>query len=206
MPGSRQMSVYPCPSAPISLSPMADEDELLIERVAAGDDSALVDILERYGGLLLGVAKRVSASRSAAEDALQEVLAELWRHPERFDRKRGSLRSYLGVQVHRRAVDALRSDVRRKAREQRSGSLEPPYPRSWSYDVDAAALCVLVRDAVGRLPSSQRQVVELAYWEGRTLKDVATKLGVPEGTAKSRLRLAQAKLTEWLAPMTVQAP
>jgi DNA-directed RNA polymerase specialized sigma24 family protein len=49
-------------------------------------------------------------------------------------------------------------------------------------------------------------VVELAYWEGRTLKEVARKLGVPEGTAKSRLRLAQAKLTEWLAPMRVQAP
>lgn len=128
MPGAGQMLVYPCRSAPISLSPMADEDELLIERVAAGDDSALVDILERYGGLLLGVAKRVSASRSAAEDALQEVLAELWRHPERFDHERGSLRSYLGVQVHRRAVDALRSDVRRKAREQRWGSLEPLTP------------------------------------------------------------------------------
>jgi RNA polymerase sigma-70 factor (ECF subfamily) len=95
--------------------------------------------------------------------------------------------------------------MRRKAREERSGSLELPFAHAWCEDVDGAALKSVVRQAIGRLPSTQRQVVELAYWEGRTHKDVAETLGLPEGTVKSRLRLAQAKLTEWLAPVRVES-
>lgn len=174
-------------------------------RLAAGDDDAIGDVFDRYGGLVLGVARRVTGSLSLAEDVVQEVLAALWRAPDRFDPARGSLRAYLGVMAHRRAVDALRRDSRRRAREAQSGALDPPFGAARCDDIDAATLGEVVRGAIARLPDGQRRAVELAFWHGRTYREVASDLGIPEGTAKSRLRLAQAKLAEWLAPIAMEA-
>jgi RNA polymerase sigma-70 factor, ECF subfamily len=151
------------------------------------------------------VAKRVVANRSVAEDVVQEVFTALWRNPERFDPERGSLRAYLGMQAHRRAVDAVRSDTRRRAREEYCELMQPrPEGRAWD-KMDAVTVAEVVRQAIARLPEAQRQAVELAYWSGRPQREVADVLGVPEGTIKSRMRLAQAKLAEWLAPLEVDA-
>jgi len=180
------------------------EDNLLVARVCAGDDYALGDLLQRYGGLLLGVAKRVSRSQSVAEDVLQEVVAEFWAHPERFDCQRGSLRAYLGVQAHRRAVDALRRDARRRSREERWDRLASPASRPWADGMEQAAIDDAVRNAIAQLPDEQRRAVQLAYWHGHTHKEIAQILGIPEGTVKSRLRLAHVKLAGWLAPIRVE--
>lgn len=178
-------------------------DAVLVARLAAGDDDALDEVFDRYAGFLLGVARRVTGSASVSEDVVQEVLAELWCRPERFDPERGSLRAYLGVMAHRRAVDALRSDGRRRAREEQCGVFEALVGRR-ADDIDDATVGQAVRTAIARLPNAQRQAVELAFWQGRTYREVATVLGIPEGTAKSRLRLAQAKLAEWLAPIAAE--
>jgi len=135
---------------------------------------------------------------------VQEVFTALWCHPERFDPERGSLRAYLGVQAHRRAVDVIRSDVRRQTREQR----EPPEALAGVHncdETDTVVMTEVIRLAIDRLPQDQRRVVELAFWHGHTHREVAEMLGIPDGTAKSRLRLAQAKLTEWLAPLVADA-
>jgi RNA polymerase sigma-70 factor (ECF subfamily) len=179
-------------------------DRVLAARLAAGDDDALDEVFDRYAGFLLGVARRVTGSTALAEDVVQEVLAALWRNPERFDPARGSLRAYLGVMAHRRAVDALRRDSRRRAREEQSGVLDPAFGRRPD-DMDRATLGHVVRSAIARLPDEQRKAVELAFWQGRTYREVASVLGIPEGTAKSRLRLAQAKLAQWLAPVAAEA-
>ena len=179
-------------------------DAVLVARLEAGDDDALDEVFERHAGFLLGIARRVTGSPSLAEDVVQEVLAALWRNPERFDSARGTLRAYLGVMAHRRAVDALRRDSRRRAREEQCSILDPAIGRC-ADDVDAAMLGEAVRSAIARLPAEQRQAVELAFWQGRTYREVAHVLGIPEGTAKSRLRLAQAKLAQWLAPMAAEA-
>jgi RNA polymerase sigma-70 factor (ECF subfamily) len=142
----------------------------------------------------------VTGSSSAAEDVVQEVLSNLWRNPERFDASRGSLRAYLGVQAHRRSVDVVRSDARRAAREERTRDLDPEQRGAYGDEIDSQALVEIVRQAIARLPAEQRQAVEMAYLEGRTHRELALLLGIPEGTAKSRLRLAHAKLGEWLAP------
>lgn len=179
-------------------------DCVLLARLAAGDDDALAEVYDRYAPLVFGVAKRVVANRTVAEDVVQEVFTTLWLHPKRFDPDRGSLRAYLGVQAHRRAVDAVRSDTRRRAREETCEVMEPRGETLTSDCMDAVTVAEMVRQAIARLPDGQRQAVELAYWSGRPQREVADVLGVPEGTVKSRMRLAQAKLAEWLAPLGME--
>jgi RNA polymerase sigma factor (sigma-70 family) len=187
------------PSSVVLLD-MKEQDTLLVARIAAGDDYALGELLDRFGGLLMGIARRISGSQGAAEDVLQEVVSDFWRHPERYSPDRGSLRSYLGVQAQRRAVDSCRSEARRRARQGRWELLGWLGGSRAFDDVDGSDLREAVRRAIARLPPEQRQAVELAYWRGRTHKEIAEELRLPEGTVKSRLRLAQAKLADWLAP------
>jgi RNA polymerase sigma-70 factor (ECF subfamily) len=169
-------------------------DALLAARLCAGDADALTDAYARHGALVYGLARRV-ADAATAEDVTQEIFVSLWEHPDRFDPARGTLRAFLGVQAQRRAVDALRRDGRRAGREQRHHDEDPERPRD---PVDDLVLRETVRGALDTLPPEQRAVVELAYVEGRTLCEIASCLGIPEGTAKSRLRLAQGKLAPLL--------
>ena len=143
-----------------------------------------------YGGAL-----RVLGDGSAAQDVVQDVFVELWSHPDRYDPANGTLRTYLSMLARHRAMDLLRSELRRVARQERSYRLEhaPPQRPAWE-QMMTAETAAAVRAAVRMLPDSQRQVVELAYFEGRTCREIADAVGIPEGTAKSRLRLALAKL------------
>ena len=177
---------------------------VLAARLAAGDDEALGEIWQRYGSLVFGLARRLTGDASVAEDVTQEVFVTLWQHPERFDPERGSLRAFLGVHAQRRAIDVLRRDGRRTDREHRHRRLHPPAGPEPSDEAQSALLADAVRDAIGRLPAEQREAVELAYFSGLTHREVATTLGIPEGTAKSRLRLAQAKLQSWLDPTLLE--
>jgi RNA polymerase sigma-70 factor (ECF subfamily) len=179
-------------------------DAGLTARVAAGDDEALAEVWDRYGSLVYGHARRLTRDATIAEDVTQEVFVTLWQHPERFDPERGSLRAYLGVHAHRRAIDALRRDVRRSQREQRHHRLHPEGSCLPSDAAECASLADAVRDAIDRLPPEQREAVELAYFGGLTHREVAATLRIPEGTAKSRLRLAHAKLHSWLDPALLE--
>jgi len=168
-------------------------------RLAAGDDDALGELFDRYSGFVLGLARRVTRSNGVAEDVVQDVFASIWMHPQRFDPSRGSLRSYLGMLTYRRAIDVVRSDARRRSRETRCAS---DIAGMGSIDTfDAASVAEVVRQAIACLPDEQRLAVELAFFHGHTYREVATLLAIPEGTAKSRLRLAQAKLGSLLAPL-----
>lgn len=172
---------------------------MLAARLAAGDDHALAEVFDALGHSVYGSALRVLGDNSAAQDVVQDVFVELWRHPGRYDPAVGTLRTYLTVLARHRAVDLVRSELRRVARQERSYRLTPASPMADAGDeVLAAETAGLVRSAVQLLPASQRQVVELAYFEGLTCREVAHAVGIPEGTAKSRLRLALAKLEEML--------
>jgi len=181
----------------------APDDAALVARVVAGDETALGRVFDRYGSLVFGLAKRVTRSAAAAEEITQEVFVFFWEHPDRFDAGRGSLRAFLGSIAHRRAVDVVRREVRRTAREDRVAG-DPSTDDAGVIDVaDRAAatdVAARVRAAVAELPADQRQAIELAYFDGCTFREVATRLGIPEGTAKSRLRLALAKLANLLGP------
>jgi RNA polymerase sigma factor (sigma-70 family) len=168
-------------------------EQVLIERLASGDESALVDLYDRYAGFVYGLALRVLVDRHVAEDITQEVFVSLWEHPERIDSGRGTLRGFLGTVTHRRAVEAVRREEAHRRREARVAR-EPGDVPDGVESVLRADTSGRVRRALAVLPEAQREALELAYFEGYTFRQVADVLAIPEGTAKSRLRLALARI------------
>lgn len=177
-------------------------DQVLVARLTAGDDSALTAIYDHFGSLIYGLARTVSHDEQIAREVTQDVLTHLWEFPDRVDFSKGTLKSYLATMAHRRAVDAVRRSERftrteARVRAQAGTVVEPPdtsvldeTARGWQAERLAALIAML--------PEEQREALRLAYFDGCTYREVATRLGIPEGTAKSRLRLALARLREQL--------
>lgn len=178
---------------------MEDSDALLAARLAAGDEFALAELFDRFAPDVYRAAVVILRNDDAAQDIVQDVFVELWRNPGRYDPSLGTFPGYLTVIARRRAVDMVRSEVRRVVREDRSSreaaAESSPSP---SEEVIASHVAAAVRAAVRLLPDSQRRIIELAYFGGLTFKEAAEAAGIPEGTAKSRVRLALAKLEEIL--------
>ena len=173
------------------------------ERLVAADPAALADVYDQYASFVYGLARRVIGDARAAEDVTQEVFVALWERPEAFDCDRGSLRTWLATLAHRRAVDYVRREEARRRRTQRDAAR-----RATSVpDVEELASAILtaeqVRSAVEALPPEQREAIELAYFGGRTYREVAVELGIPEGTAKSRLRLGLRRVAAELGDVGV---
>ncbi len=171
-------------------------DEALLALVARGDDDALGALYDRFGRVAYGVALRVVRDAELAQDAVQEAFLGAWRRAASFDPERGTASTWLLTLVHRRAVDVVRREQRRRA--------EPlddaPVAAGSSTDEDA-----WVRDrrravqaALQRLAPDQRQALELAYYGGLTQSELAERLGVPLGTVKSRMFAALSRLRDLL--------
>jgi RNA polymerase sigma-70 factor, ECF subfamily len=177
-------------------------DVALVARLVAGDERALGLVYDRHAGLVYGLARRVTGDEQLAREITQDVFCHLWSHPDKVDPDRGSLRAYLGVVTHRRAVDAVRRSEARSRAESRSATAAPPVDDGADAPVvDAAAAdwrATRIRQVLDVLPDEQRAALLLAYFEGCTYREVARRLDIPEGTAKSRLRLALARLREQL--------
>ena len=167
----------------------SDWEAAVRDRVVAGDDDALREVYDQYAPFVYGVAVRVIGDARAAEDVSQDVFVSFWERPGAFDPARGSLRTWLGTLTHRRAVDHVRREEAGRRRAERDATRAVAAP-----DVEEMATALLtaerVRAALDVLPEEQRRAVQLAYFGGRTYRQVAETLGIPEGTAKSRLRLA----------------
>lgn len=191
----------PCPPVGrrVSVKVVRDSDALLAARLAAGDEFALAEVFDRFAPDVYRAAFVVLRNDAAAQDIVQDVFVELWRHPDRYDPALGRFPTYLVVIARRRAVDVVRSEVRRVVRQDRSchaaAAQSAPSP---SEEVIASNVADAVRAAVRLLPDSQRRIVELAYFSGLTYREAAKVAGIPEGTAKSRVRLALAKLESML--------
>jgi RNA polymerase sigma-70 factor, ECF subfamily len=175
-------------------------DEELMERVADCDADAFEVVLERHADAAFSLAYRICGRRSVAEDIAQESFLSLWRSGERYDRARGSVRTWtLGI-VHNRAIDALRRsgthDRRRASDEGIEETLEAP-ERTEDQAVENAVSSE-IRGALGELPSDQRKVIELAYFGGFTHTEIASMLDTPVGTVKGRMRLGLQKLRSQL--------
>ena len=183
-------------------TPASADDLDLAARLAAADPSALSEAYERHAGLVYGLARRVLSDDAMAEEVAQEVFVYLWEHPTKFDPARGSMRSWLGLLAHRRSVDRVRQEVRRSRNEARIEPVVEVSPGQVEVDEELSRtwLASRVQQALDQLPPEQRDAVVLAYFGGRTYREVATELAIPEGTAKSRLRLALAKLEDLLRP------
>ncbi len=167
-----------------------------MQLVAGADADAFEVILERHADAAFSLAYRMCGRRSLAEDVAQESFLSLWRSAARYDRARGSVRTWtLGI-VHNRAIDALcRSSVhdrRRASDDAMERELEAPERTDVQAMSNAAS--EEIRVALGELPSEQRHVIELAYFGGFTHTEIASMLDTPIGTVKGRMRLGLEKL------------
>lgn len=163
----------------------------------ARDDSALGEVVDAYGGLVFGMAVRVLADRGLAEEVAQDVFVALWRRPGAFDAARGTLQSFLMGVARNKAIDVVRrEETRKRTREtlmaEQEATSESP---SATEHIDERQR---VTAALAQLSGPQREAVVLAYYGGRTYREVGEELGIPEGTAKTRLRDGLAKLRELL--------
>jgi len=167
-------------------------------RLVARDHAALSETYDQFGSYVFGLAARVIGDRRAAEDVTQDVFLSLWERPEAFDPERGRLRTFVGTLAHRRAIDLVRREEARRRRNARDAAGVLPIP-----DVDELAIAIVtaehIRAEVEQLPPDQREAIELAYFAGRTYRQVAQELGIPEGTAKSRMRLGLRRIADALA-------
>jgi RNA polymerase sigma factor (sigma-70 family) len=167
------------------------------DRMVSGDDAALTDMYDQYSSFVYGLAARVIGDHRAAEDVTQDVFVSIWERPDSFDPSRGSLRTWLGTLAHRRAVDYVRREEARRRRSQREAARSVSAP-----DVDEMAMALVtaekVREALEVLPPEQRDAIQLAYFGGKTYREVGLVLEIPEGTAKSRLRLGLRRIAEVL--------
>lgn len=175
--------------------PERTPDSVLLARIRAGDEDAIATVYDQHGALVFGLARRVTRDPQLARDITQDVFTYLWEYPDRVDLGQGAIRTYLAVVTHRRAVDEVRRNVRRVRSEAGVEFARPDSPEIEVVD-DAMQRWRSQRLATGlaMLPVEQRLAVQLAYYDGLTYKQVAEALGIPEGTAKSRLRLAMTRL------------
>ena len=165
-------------------APDYQNDAALIARIRAGDQSAMADMYDRYSGIVYGVALRVLANATAAEDVVQEVFLQLWRNPQAFDADRGRLAPWLAVIARNRAIDHLRK------RPQEDDIDELPISSGVDLEGDAAQRLAVekIRGVLTQLPRDQRKALEMAYFEGMTHTEIASKTGEPLGTIKTRIR------------------
>ena len=176
-------------------------DEAVLALVARADEQALSELYRRFARLAYGLAFRILRDDALAQDAVQEAFLGVWRSAGRFTAERAKPSTWLLTLVHRRAVDLVRREERRRT--------EPLQPDSEAADSEAPDEAELlnerqtIREALRKLPPEQREAIELAYYGGYTQSELAERLGQPLGTIKSRMFTGLGRLREALEETAV---
>jgi RNA polymerase sigma-70 factor (ECF subfamily) len=178
--------------------PPADLDALLL-RIASGDQQAFSAFYDRTASRVLGLVRRLLIDAAQSEEVVQEVFLEAWQSASRFDPNRGRALTWILTMAHRRAVDRIRASQAAHDRDTAIGIRDLPT----DFDVVAETVEVRVEHervevAMARLSEAQRQAIALAYYGGLSQSEVAAELGIPLGTAKTRLRDAMIRLRDEL--------
>lgn len=175
-------------------------DEALVALLVRSDQVALAELYDRYGRVAYNLAYRILRDSALAEDAVQEAFLTIWRTAARFLPERSKASTWILTLVHRRAVDLVRREERRRA-EPLDETLEPA-----GEETDESAWLRLERErvqtALRQLSDQQREALELAYYGGFTQSELAERLGLPLGTIKSRMFAGLARMRELLAEAT----
>jgi RNA polymerase sigma-70 factor (ECF subfamily) len=169
-------------------------DAALVARIRSGEQDAMAELYDRYSSLVYSVALRVLADTGAAEDVLQDVFMQLWRHPASFDARRGSLGPWLAVITRHRAIDVLRKRRPQTDLEDVAIAIEADLEGT----AERARVLAKVRGSLRGMPDNQRKALEMAFFEGMTHTEIAAKTGEPLGTVKTRIRTALLSLRKAL--------
>jgi len=166
-----------------------DDDTTLAQALTNRSQAALEEVYCRHGGASIAIARHVTGNDEIANDVVQDVFVRLWEQPDRYQPGRGSLHAYLMLETQHRAIDRLRSDAARRRREDREQRLRAEQPTAdGDMKLWEELLNLRLREAIVALTEGERSAIELAYFGGYTYREVATMLGEPEGTIKSRIR------------------
>jgi RNA polymerase sigma factor (sigma-70 family) len=189
--GARKRARTPMPRDLAHLS-----DEALVALVARSDEVALAELYDRFGRVAYGLARRILRDDALAEDAVQEAFLAAWRSAPRFVPERAKASTWLLTLVHRRAVDLVRREERRRteALDERGEAAEASSDEAVWLRFERER----VQTALARLPDQQREAIELAYYGGFTQTELAERLGQPLGTIKSRMFTGLSRLRELL--------
>jgi len=182
------------------LRDLADED--LMGLVQRAQPAAFEVVYERHGGAAFSLAYRMCGTRGLAEDVVQEAFLSIWRSGGRYDRTRGSVRTWILGITHHRAIDALRRGIVQERHRASDEGLEERLEAEDRTDLEVARReeALAVRGALEDLPRDQRRAIELAYFGGFTQSEIAAMLEVPIGTVKGRMRLGLEKMRGQLDP------
>jgi RNA polymerase sigma-70 factor (ECF subfamily) len=162
----------------------ADADLRIAAGIQSRNDESLRAAIEIHGGAVYGIARRILVDAHLAEEVSQDTFLTLWNHPSRFDPRRGKLRTYLTQIARNKAIDVVRREERRR---HKTDDLAAETDVITDVETSSAERVDLVR-ALMSLTQLQRQALTLAYFGGHTYREVADELGIPSGTAKTRLR------------------
>ena len=175
-------------------------DEAVVALVSRSDEAALGELYDRFGGVAYALARRIVRDPDLAEDVVQESFLSVWRGAGRFVPERARASSWLLTLVHRRAVDLVRREQRRRADSLEEATVLHGRERSAEDAVWLRLERERVQDALARLPDQQRELLELAYFGGFTQSQLAERLGRPLGTIKSQMFAGLAQLRQLLEP------
>lgn len=181
---------------------LADADLALVRALAVNDPGAMGRFYDRFSSLVVAVALRMFRDRTEAEELAEDVFVELWQRAAQYDHTRGSVATWIATITRSRGIDRLRRRQRQQAREL-GDDLKPGSAALMSGDEPLAQVAAdeerrQIRDLLEALTAEQRQALELAYFEGLSHSEVATRLSRPLGTVKSHIRQGLIRLREAL--------
>lgn len=174
-------------------------DAALVARMVHGDRSAIASLYERHVSCLLALAQSLLRDRREAEDLIHDVFLEAWRHCADYSAERGSVRTWLSIRTRSRALDRLKAT---RPRQTESADLERLEGARTAAEADAHALLGdqhRLRQTLSQMPEAQQEVIVLGYFEGLSTTEMASRLGIPAGTVKSRTRAALSTLRNLLS-------
>jgi RNA polymerase sigma-70 factor (ECF subfamily) len=173
-------------------------DEALLSLVASSDDLALAELYDRFGRVAYGLALRILRDEALAQDAVQEAFLAVWRSADRFLAERAKASTWILTLVHRRAVDLVRREDRRRG-EPLESATEPVASGTTEDEAELGFERRVVQEALRQLTPEQREALELGYYGGLTQSELAERLGQPLGTIKSRMFTGLSRLRDLLA-------
>ncbi len=187
----------------VDREPGAPSDVDLMLGIQSGDADALSQLYDRYSGIMKALILRIIHNETEADDLLQEVFMEIWNQAKNFSAEKGKPLGWMVTLTRRRAIDALRKKQAYARAEERLQAEPERQPLAWventtEKDIEAGDTRVLMAKVINSLPEAQQQVIELAFFQGMSQREIAFHTNVPLGTVKTRLELGLKKIYEGL--------
>jgi len=194
---------------PIHPPGVKSPDSALVALAASGDERALGDLYDRYGGMAYSLACAIVGEHADAEEVVADAFAQIWRSASGFDSARGSVAAWVATITRTRALDLVRSRKRRArvleeaavVTDEGETLVLAPTVEAADRGAEQSETSAIVRRSLDDLPAAQRRVIELAYFGGFSQSEIAAQLSEPLGTVKTRMRTAMEKLRQALRPV-----